>query len=248
MTDFALHTYGDLPRLGGDPDATAEQLRTWGLSAEALRNAPVAAQPFISMLRAVNLGQLDPSILGPLFADSGIDPAAVALAHPPFALDGDGDLGLPGSAVLWDFGDGTATEYGAAGVTHVYPPGDDIYLARCVVTVCGINFQSVEYVTVGVGIVAPALTAIEPESAPAGPPSNFTLHVYGANFTRDSRIVFAGVTEPSTQYGSPNALTLEISAGLFPGADPAIDVHVTTPPPGGGTSAALTFAFVEGTP
>jgi hypothetical protein len=248
-------------QLAVDPADQTVALRSWGLSDDLVTSAPVSLQPFVASLRAVNLGNLDPSALAAILAGTDIDPAAVALAHPPtaaftvvglhetrhFALTDDADLELPAAAVLWDFGDGSAPLHGAGGVDHTYPADrDDIYLARCTVSVAGDTFQTVDYVTVGEGIPAPVLDTISPEQAPVGPPEPVVMFVYGANFTRDSKVIFGSHTEETTVYLSPGVLSLEITAGLFPGADPAVNVQVTTPPPGGGTSTALTFAFVEG--
>ncbi|WP_263366365.1 beta strand repeat-containing protein [Edaphobacter bradus] len=84
---------------------------------------------------------------------------------------------------------------------------------------------------------APAITSINPNSAPIGTATRIT--VYGTNFTASSTVSFNG-TVLTTTYGSSTSLTAQIPSNLdaLPGNG---SITVTTPAPGGGTSSSLAF-------
>lgn len=84
---------------------------------------------------------------------------------------------------------------------------------------------------------APTLTSISPNNAPIGKATTITLN--GTNFTSASTVSFNGTTL-SSSYGSSTSLTAQIPSSLvnLPGNG---FISVTTPAPGGGTSATLSF-------
>jgi|HubBroStandDraft_6_1064221.scaffolds.fasta_scaffold00458_1 hypothetical protein len=87
---------------------------------------------------------------------------------------------------------------------------------------------------------APTITTISPTVATAGGPA-FTLTVNGGSFVASSVVNFNGKAEATT-FVSPTQLTAAIT-----GADIAtagtVNVTVTNPAPGGGTSTAATFSI-----
>ena len=84
---------------------------------------------------------------------------------------------------------------------------------------------------------APALTSAFPSSAPLNTATQVTLS--GTGFTTETVVAVNGVTIPST-LNDPTGITATIPASsvAFPGN---VNITVTTPGPGGGTSAALPF-------
>jgi YVTN family beta-propeller protein len=92
---------------------------------------------------------------------------------------------------------------------------------------------------------SPLLTSLSPNSAVAGDPA-FTLTVTGSSFVAGSVVVWNGVTLVTT-FVSATELTAAVPATLI--ANPGIfPVVVTSPGPGGGTSAPLFFAVATPTP
>lgn len=87
---------------------------------------------------------------------------------------------------------------------------------------------------------APVLTSLSPLSIQAGQPA-FTLTATGGNFTPAS-VVEWNSTALVTLFTSTSALTAQVPASLIKNAGSA-SVVVTTPSPGGGTTAAITFTI-----
>ena len=84
----------------------------------------------------------------------------------------------------------------------------------------------------------PSITSLSPAGTRAGFGA-LTLTVTGATFTRHSVVQWNGSSRPTT-YVSSTKLTAAISAGDVSTVGSAL-VSVTTPAPGGGTTATLTF-------
>lgn len=83
----------------------------------------------------------------------------------------------------------------------------------------------------------PTVTSISPNFTPIGTATTITIN--GANFTAGSTVSFNGTALAST-YSNSNNLTAQIPSSLvsLPGNG---SITVTTPAPGGGTSAAQSF-------
>ncbi len=92
---------------------------------------------------------------------------------------------------------------------------------------------------------SPLLTSLSPNSAVAGDPT-FTLTATGSSFVAGSVVGFNGVTLATT-FVSATELTAIVPASLLaaPGDFPVV---VTSPAPGGGTSAPLFFAVTNPVP
>ena len=88
----------------------------------------------------------------------------------------------------------------------------------------------------------PALTSLSPSSAAAGSAS-FTLTVTGSNFESAPVVQWNG-TPLATTFLSPTQLTAPVPASDIASAGTA-SITVVNPPPGGGTSATLTFSIVD---
>lgn len=93
---------------------------------------------------------------------------------------------------------------------------------------------------------SPTITTISPTTVLAGGAS-FTLTVNGTNFVAASVVNFAGAwSNPTTTFVSPTRLTAYISADAIYETPRNLDVTVTNPAPGGGTSNAATFTLASG--
>jgi len=87
---------------------------------------------------------------------------------------------------------------------------------------------------------APTLTSISPGGGPLNALTQVTLE--GAGFTAGSTVAVNGNSVPS-EFVSSTEITATIPAAAVPGN---LNVTVTTPPPGGGTSAGVPFTAYIG--
>ena len=92
---------------------------------------------------------------------------------------------------------------------------------------------------------APTAASLNPALTLAGG-EGFNVTVTGANFLSSSTVQWNG-SPRATTFGSSTSLQAAITAGDIAAAGTAM-VTVATPPPGGGTSGALTFAINKPNP
>ncbi|MDJ0939477.1 MAG: S8 family serine peptidase, partial [Woeseiaceae bacterium] len=92
---------------------------------------------------------------------------------------------------------------------------------------------------------APELHALS-ETRVAANSGNLTMTLSGANFIPESRALVDGVARPTT-YVSDTRLIVDIPASDIATTASALAISVYSPPPGGGTSAALTLAIAHPT-
>jgi len=98
--------------------------------------------------------------------------------------------------------------------------------------------------------LVPVLDALTPASCPVGPPDDVVLVASGSDFAYDACIAFGNWPDGKprfehTTHEEDGTLSTVITAGYFPGADPAIPVLVGNAPPNGPVSTVLTFAIEE---
>ncbi|MDX9970818.1 MAG: LamG-like jellyroll fold domain-containing protein [Candidatus Gracilibacteria bacterium] len=87
----------------------------------------------------------------------------------------------------------------------------------------------------------PVLTSINPSSVVEGSPDT-TIEVFGKQFTTSSVVSFDMSTDLVTTYVSSTKLTAVIPAALLASAEPAYQIYVRNPAPGGGNSNGLNFS------
>jgi len=97
-------------------------------------------------------------------------------------------------------------------------------------------------------VYLPVISGIDPTSCPVGPPDDVLLTVTGTDFTPDAVIAFGKDAQGQwilerTSHPAPDTLTTVISAGMFPGADPAVPVAVVNVPPNGPVSGEAVFSI-----
>lgn len=172
------------------PSYTEEELRSWGVSGEPVRNAPESAAVAIGAIRKANLEPSNSALASAateLIADIDADLDADAILLPTAATgtftaelgddhvvtftSDDEALGL-GTQTWWHFGDGSSPVQGTT-VEHQYAePG--VYPAAIEIAVAGVVFRSVQELTVGEPAHAvPVITS--PEDGATVPPVHDVL-------------------------------------------------------------------------
>jgi len=101
--------------------------------------------------------------------------------------------------------------------------------------------NTVNFTTVGNPV--PSITSMSPNSAATGG-SAFTLTVNGTNFVSTSLVSFGG-TARTTMFVSSTQLTASIDAAAI-ATDSTVQVWVTNPAPGGGSSNTMNFIIGSG--
>jgi len=110
----------------------------------------------------------------------------------------------------------------------------------------GGNSKAINFTITGGPNPVPTIQILFPSCAPAGEPVQ--LEVVGPNnagFVAGSVVRWNGSNRPTTSNGSINGLVAQISASDVAAAGTAT-VTVFNPPPGGGSSNALTFTITTG--
>lgn len=91
---------------------------------------------------------------------------------------------------------------------------------------------------------SPSITSLSPATATAGG-TGFLLTINGSGFAPQSVIAFNGVSRTDTMFLTGNQLTTMIQPSDIANAG-TLNVGVTTPPPGGGTTSTLPFVIGPG--
>jgi hypothetical protein len=101
-------------------------------------------------------------------------------------------------------------------------------------------YDAIWHVLTGGSAVPPEVTSLNPSTVVIGSP-DFDIHVMGTGFVPGSKILFAGVEEPTTVV-SPTELTTGVMMSLWVGPD-AVPVSVLNPD--GIVSDSLSFVFTD---
>lgn len=99
-------------------------------------------------------------------------------------------------------------------------------------------FDAIWFVLTNGSAVPPVVTSLNPSTVVIGSP-DFDVHVVGTGFTPDSKIIFAGVEEPTTHV-SDTELTTGVNMTLWVGAD---SVPVSVANSNGIVSDPMMFTF-----
>ncbi len=166
------------------------------------------------------------------------------------------DAFVAGAQVQWNGSARTTTFVSPIQLTAQIPNTDLVNAGKVPVTVLNPSNPSttvtpnggvsspVNFTVVGPNPV-PTLTSLNPSSAAAGGPG-FTLTVTGTGFVTTSQVKFNGKAE-TTSFVSSTQVTASISAADIATAA-TVNVTVTSPAPGGGTSGVLTFSITGAPP
>jgi trimeric autotransporter adhesin len=93
-----------------------------------------------------------------------------------------------------------------------------------------------------INLPVPAISRLNPPSVPTQAPT-FTLAVLGSGFAPSSTVTFNGVPQ-ATIFLSETELTVLVNPNTLVSSG-TINIYVTTPPPGGGTSNTVTLVVTQ---
>lgn len=184
----------------------------------------------------------------PLPQLTSLSPASAVQGGAAFTLTINGTGFVSGAIVRWDGQNRTTNFVSSTQLTAQILAGDIAGVGTAAVTVSnptpggGIS-SSLSFSITSPGNPVPTITAISPTTVVAGS-AGFTLTVTGTGFISTSKVNLNG-TERTTTYVGPTQLTAAISAADIATAA-TLQVTVTTPTPGGGTSTALPLAVTGG--
>ncbi len=178
---------------------------------------------------------------------TSISPSTATVGGPAFTLTVNGFDFVSGSTVQWNSSARPTVLVSATQLTAAIPAGDIASIGTAQVTVVspapGGGISSAVAFTVQ--NATPVASSLSPASAVAGSPA-FDLIVNGSGFVSGATVQWNGVAR-STTFAGGNALKAAITAADVATAGTA-QVGVVNPPPGGGTSPALTFTIQNGGP
>jgi hypothetical protein len=182
------------------------------------------------------------SIDNPVPVAGSLSPASATAGGAAFSLAVHGSNFISGAAVLWNGANRATTFVSATQLTASILAGDIAAGGAATVSVSnpapgGGPSNQLQFT---IDNPAPTITALSPASATNGSAA-FTLTVYGTGFQANSTVLWNGAARATTYVG-PYRLTAAITAADIATVG-AADVTVTTPAPGGGTSAAATFTI-----
>lgn len=180
----------------------------------------------------------------PLPAINGLNPSLEIVDSGAFTLTVNGSNFASGAVVYWNNISRTTTFVNSTQLTASILASDITTVGSDSVTVhnpdpsAGISNVAV----FNVGNVVPVLSSIDPTSALAGPAQE--INVYGSGFSAESTIQLAGQTVPKYFVDSGHLIARVLNA--LPVA--TLQITVTNPPPGGGTSNSLDFDSIAAGP
>lgn len=186
-------------------------------------------------------GSTPPPTPNPAPSVSSVSPASVTAGGSAFTLTVNGNNFISSSVVQWNGSSRTTSFVSGTQLTAAITSAD--ISATQNVSIAVVNPApgggTSSAISLQVNAPLPALNSLSPSSAVAGG-SAFTLTVNGSGFLASSVIEWNGNSR-ATSYVSATQLTTAIStADIAAGQNAAI--AVTTPGPGGGTSAEVSFA------
>jgi hypothetical protein len=178
---------------------------------------------------------------------TSISPTSATAGGPAFTLTVNGLNFVSGSTVQWNGTTRTTTFGGSTQLTAAILAGDvaSIGTAQVTVTSPTPGGGTSSAITFTILAATPVASSLAPSSAVAGGPG-FDLTVNGSGFVAGAAVQWNGASRPTT-FVSSGALQAAIAAADIATAGTA-QVNVVVPPPGGGTSAALTFTIQNSGP
>jgi hypothetical protein len=178
-----------------------------------------------------------------------ISPTSANSGDPGFTLIVNGSGFLNGATVFFNSTPETTTFVSSTQLTATIPPSDFTFPGSVPVNVQNAQpaccFSAPIYFTINLGTYpVPTLAYIIPSSIVAGSVP-FSIEVAGSNFAPTAVFNFNGSAKPT------NVTSTQFLFGAVSSADIAkagtVQVTVTNPPPGGGTSAPQTFTIAQPT-
>jgi hypothetical protein len=182
------------------------------------------------------------TIDNPVPTAKSLSPTSATAGGAAFTLTVNGSSFVSGAHILWNGANLVTTFVSATQLTATVSAADIAAGGRASVSVSnpapggGVSGT----LTFTIDNPVPAITSIQPASAAAGGAA-FTLTVRGTGFQANSTVLWNG-SPRTTTYVHATELTAAITAADIATAG-MVNVTVTTPAPGGGTSDAATFTI-----
>lgn len=182
-------------------------------------------------------------------SQTSISPSSVAAGGADFTLTVSGTNFGAGSIVRWNGSDRTTTFVNSGQVSAAILASDISVIGTVQISVFnpppGGGTSNALTFTITAANAVPSLTTISPSNGAAGA-QGFTLTVDGTNFVSGSTVLWNGSIRTTTFVRSTQ-LTAVIAATDI-SVTGSVQVTVFNPPPGGGTSNALTFTITVTNP
>ncbi len=176
-----------------------------------------------------------------------MDPTSATAGGPTFTITVTG-LNFVNDSVVWWNGNPRNTDFVSTTRLTARIQAEDIASAGTA-TVSVFNTSPGGGVSSGLTFTinagAPTIAGVSPNLAPVGSP-DVTITVNGMDFTSASKVRFDSA-ELNTSFISATQLTAVIPASSLTTVGTA-NITVVNPPPGGGTSNAVTFSIVQPSP
>ncbi len=182
------------------------------------------------------------TVNNPVPVAGSLSPSSAVAGGASFTLTVNGSNFVSGAHVVWNGANLVTTFVSAAKMTATVPVTDIAAGGTASVTVVNPSpgGGSSNALTFTITNPVPAITSIQPASATHGG-ATFTLTVRGTGFQANSTVLWNG-SPRATTYVHSVELTATITAADIAVAGTA-SVTVTTPAPGGGTSAPVSFTI-----
>lgn len=182
------------------------------------------------------------AVTNPVPTIASIAPTTAVAGGAAFTLTVSGTKFVSSSVVNWN-GTALATTFTSATQVTAQVPASDVAnsgSASITVTNPTPGGGTSGAIVLPINNPAPTLTSVAPTGATVGGAA-FTMTVNGANFVSNSVVKWNG-TALTTTFVSATQLTAQVPASDIVNSGNA-SITVTNPTPGGGTSAAVTFAI-----
>ncbi len=180
-----------------------------------------------------------PSI-GPLSV-LGISPTSATAGGPAFTLTVSGTGFVPGSQVTFNLNNMTTNYVNSTELTATIPASAIAIAGNPYVIVNNPDGTASVFITFTVSNPPPGSGTVTPPSLPAG--SNaLTLNVTGTGFTQGSIVLVNGGARATTFVSSTSLQATLLPSDLMQSG--TLNITVTNPPPGGGTTPAIIFTVV----
>lgn len=182
------------------------------------------------------------SVNNPVPTATSLSPSSATAGGASFTLTVSGTNFVSGAKVMWNGANLVTTFVSAAKLSATVPVTDIAAGGTASVTVSNPTpgGGASNALTFTIENPVPTITSLQPASATHGGTA-FTLTVRGTGYQANSTVLWNG-SPRATTYVHSVELTAQITAGDIAAAGTA-SVTVTTPAPGGGTSAPATFTI-----
>lgn len=193
-----------------------------------------------------NSQSLNVTLVQPPAKLASLSPSTATADSLPLNVTLSGSYFTPTAVVDIDRSGAAATTFvSPTSIQFTIPAGDLTYTGSLNILVRDPASQNAASNTLTLQVVnpVPVLNSISPGSVTAGAP-NFTLTLSGNNFVPSSTVLINGATAQTISYPSANSISVLVPASAV-SAVGTVQVAISNPAPGGGTSASQTLNVIS---